>query len=363
MTIRIFRRNAVLCVLTILILITFHRTVKYAYIDIGYLTRPIWDQQLAKFKTIIPHYHADGMSMKARCEAHGWTLPTDPNRVKPRIFDALLFSVELDMLEIRMHELWDVVDHFVIMESNMTFTGLPKELTFAKNRDRFAFAESKILYKNFVFPLIETESAWDREGRTRDGMTALFLELGLTPNDMFTSVDVDELIYPHTLELIKSCEGVPNEMHLELKNYLYSFEFPTGETIWETAITRWYPGVRYIRHQSSDIILTDAGWHCSFCFKYIKDFQFKIAAYSHSDRVRYAYTNTATWIQKTICEGRDLFGMLPEAYTYKELFRRMGQIPKATSAVGLPRFLQENKEKYKFMLPGGCVREDGPEKF
>lgn len=260
MAIRIFRRNAVLGMLALLLtLILFHRTVKYAYIDIGYLTRPIWDQQLAKFKTIITHYHADGMSMKARCEAHGWTLPTDPNRVKPRIFDALLFSVELDMLEIRIHELWDVVDHFVIMESNMTFTGLPKELTFAKNRDRFAFAESKIVYKNFVFPYIETESAWDREGRTRDGMTALFSELGMTQNDLFTSVDVDELIYPHTLELIKSCEGVPNQMHLELNNYLYSFEFPTGETIWETAITRWYPGVRYIRHQSSDIILTDAG--------------------------------------------------------------------------------------------------------
>ncbi|KAG0346649.1 hypothetical protein BG005_000622 [Podila minutissima] len=364
MAIRIFRRNVVLCILALfLTLIAFHRTIQYAYLDLAYLTRPLWDSELAKFKTVITHYYAPGMSMQQRCEAHGWTLPTDPNRVKPRIFDSILFSVELDMLEIRMKELWDVVDHFIIFESNMTFTGRPKELVFANNRERFAFAESKILYKHFVFPYLEHESAWDREGRTRDGMTALFLELGLTENDLFTSVDLDEVIYPHTLELIKECEGVPDTMHLELNNYLYSFEFPTGDTIWPTTITRWYPGVRYIRAQVSDTVLTDSGWHCSFCFRYIKDFQFKMAAYSHTERVRYTYMSTAEWIQKTICEGRDLFGMLPEAYTYKELFRRMGQIPKSTSAVGLPRYLQENREKYKFLLPGGCVREDGPDKF
>lgn len=260
MAIRIFRRNVVLCILALfLTLIAFHRTIQYAYLDLAYLTRPLWDSELAKFKTVITHYYAPGMSMQQRCEAHGWTLPTDPNRVKPRIFDSILFSVELDMLEIRMKELWDVVDHFIIFESNMTFTGRPKELVFANNRERFAFAESKILYKHFVFPYLEHESAWDREGRTRDGMTALFLELGLTENDLFTSVDLDEVIYPHTLELIKECEGVPDTMHLELNNYLYSFEFPTGDTIWPTTITRWYPGVRYIRAQVSDTVLTDSG--------------------------------------------------------------------------------------------------------
>ncbi|KAF9377098.1 hypothetical protein CPB97_010432, partial [Podila verticillata] len=255
---RVRRNRTFLMAAVIMAILFFHRTIRFAYIDLGYLLRPLWDKESGDFRKIIPHYYAEGMSMKDRCEAHGWRFNTDPNRVKPRLYDALTFSVELDLLEIRIRELWDVVDHFIIMESNMTFTGLHKELTFAENRKRFAFAESKIIYKNLEIPYVESETAWIREGYTRSAMTALFKELGLTKNDMFTSVDVDELIYPHTLELIKACDNVPDTIHLQLKNYLYSFEFPTGETIWKPFVHRWSPSATYSRIQVSGELLTDA---------------------------------------------------------------------------------------------------------
>jgi beta-1,4-mannosyl-glycoprotein beta-1,4-N-acetylglucosaminyltransferase len=56
-------------------------------------------------------------------------------------------STELDLLEIRMNELDAVVDRFFIIESNATFTGLPKETFFALNRQRFAKFEKKISYR------------------------------------------------------------------------------------------------------------------------------------------------------------------------------------------------------------------------
>jgi beta-1,4-mannosyl-glycoprotein beta-1,4-N-acetylglucosaminyltransferase len=43
----------------------------------------------------------------------------------PRIFDCFTFFNELDLLEIRLHELAPVVDRFVIAESPVTFTGRP----------------------------------------------------------------------------------------------------------------------------------------------------------------------------------------------------------------------------------------------
>jgi len=55
-------------------------------------------------------------------------------------------SNELDLLEVRMNELDNVVDYFLIVESNGTFTGLPKETFFANNRDRFAKFQHKIVY-------------------------------------------------------------------------------------------------------------------------------------------------------------------------------------------------------------------------
>jgi beta-1,4-mannosyl-glycoprotein beta-1,4-N-acetylglucosaminyltransferase len=78
------------------------------------------------------------------CELHGWKARPGP---KVKVIDAILMSTELDLLEIRMNELDHVVDRFYIVESNATFTGLPKETFFALNRARFSKFEKKISYR------------------------------------------------------------------------------------------------------------------------------------------------------------------------------------------------------------------------
>lgn len=82
------------------------------------------------------------------CTLHGFTKRDEKANVK--ILDAVLMSNELDLLEIRLHELDAVVDHFLIVESNASFTGLPKQTFFANNRDRFARFEHKIVYSLYV---------------------------------------------------------------------------------------------------------------------------------------------------------------------------------------------------------------------
>ena len=77
------------------------------------------------------------------CQLHGWA----ERQVKDfKVVDAILMSNEVDLLEIRMNELDSVVDKFFIIESNATFTGLPKKTHFADNRARFARFEDKITY-------------------------------------------------------------------------------------------------------------------------------------------------------------------------------------------------------------------------
>ncbi|KAL2500696.1 beta-1 [Forsythia ovata] len=84
--------------------------------------------------------------MENLCRLHGWSLRSKPRRV----FDGIIFSNELDILEIRWRELHQYVTKFVILEANTTFTGIPKPLYFAANRNRFAFAEEKIVHG--IFP-------------------------------------------------------------------------------------------------------------------------------------------------------------------------------------------------------------------
>jgi beta-1,4-mannosyl-glycoprotein beta-1,4-N-acetylglucosaminyltransferase len=73
-------------------------------------------------------------------------------------------------------------------------------------------------------------------------------------------------------------------------------------------------------------------------------------AYSHADRVRQQSFLNPERIQKIICNGEDLFDMLPEEYTFRDLFNKMGPIPKSASAMHLPSYLIENADNFKFLL-------------
>ena len=53
---------------------------------------------------------------------------------KQKIIDSILFFNELDLLELRLEELYDHVDIFLIVESDKTFTGKPKPLFYKNNR-------------------------------------------------------------------------------------------------------------------------------------------------------------------------------------------------------------------------------------
>ncbi|KAL7134665.1 hypothetical protein ABFS83_11G042200 [Erythranthe nasuta] len=321
---------------------------------ISYFFRPLWDKPPPPFEHL-PHYYAENVSTDHLCRLHGWTPRSEPRRV----FDAVIFSNELDLLEIRWRELHRHVHKFVILESNTTFTGIPKPLHFAASRERFAFAEGKIVHS--VFPGRVATYGSDRdpfelEAEQRVAMNHLLRRAGISNGDLLIMSDTDEIPSPHTVKLLRWCDGVPPVLHLELKNYLYSFEFPVDYSSWRATAHIYNDWTQYRHSRQTDVILSDAGWHCSFCFRYLREFVFKMTAYSHADRVRHREFLKYSRIQKLICRGDDLFDMLPEEYSFKELIKKMGPIPKSASAVHVPAYLIENAEKFRFLLPGGCLR-------
>ena len=86
------------------------------------------------------------------------------------IYDFLIMNDEFDMLEIRLFELYEYVDLFLIAESNTTFTGKPKPLYLKDNWNRFRRYHNKmrrieVLLWNLE---IDKKSTWDNERRMRD---------------------------------------------------------------------------------------------------------------------------------------------------------------------------------------------------
>ncbi|KAL3339292.1 hypothetical protein AABB24_028091 [Solanum stoloniferum] len=322
---------------------------------ITYFLRPLWEKPPKPFNEM-PHYYHENVSMENLCKLHGWGIREYPRRV----FDAVLFNNEVDMLTIRWKELYPYITEFVLLESNSTFTGLPKPSYFANHRGEFEFVESRLTYGQIPGRFRRGENPFVEEAYQRLALDYLLKQAGIQDDDLLIMSDVDEIPSRHTINLLRWCDDVPSVLHLRLKNYLYSFEFLVDNDSWRASVHRYQSGkTRYAHYRQSDTILADAGWHCSFCFRRISEFIFKMKAYSHFDRVRFSHFLNPKRVQRVICNGDDLFDMLPEEYTFREIIGKMGPIPHSYSAVHLPAYLLENADKYKFLLPGNCLRESG----
>jgi beta-1,4-mannosyl-glycoprotein beta-1,4-N-acetylglucosaminyltransferase len=354
---------------TILLPVFLFTTFSFYYVSqnhyqlkntLSYATRPLWDKDDGP-SNIIPHFFADGMvADENMCKLHNWKTRDQPAK-NVKVLDAILMSSELDLLEVRLNELDPVVDRFFIIESNATFTGLPKETYFQNNRQRFEKFAKKISYRFIPGPSEHNEAkAWDVERDARMAMNT-FLRSHITefPPDTQSLVimsDLDEIPFAHSIMLLKGCD-FGQSIHLQMRNYIYSFEWMLGLNSWRASVQVW-SRLSYYRHsKSSDNALADSGWHCSFCFRDISEFVQKMRGYSHSDRIggRMDFLDPAR-IQQTICRGKDLFGMLPEAYSFSDLLSQMSLTP-ITSGVGLPQFILLNPDRFRFLLPGGCMRE------
>ncbi|XP_031108181.1 uncharacterized protein LOC116012684 isoform X1 [Ipomoea triloba] len=322
---------------------------------ISYFFRPLWQSPPKPF-IHVTHYYHENVSMETLCKLHGWGIREYPRRV----FDAVLFSNEVDMLAIRWQELYPYITRFVLLESNSTFTALPKPHVFAMNREKFEFVEPRLTYGTVAGRFRKGENPFVEEAYQRVALDQLLRIAGIEDDDLLIMSDVDEIPSRHTINLLRWCDDIPPVLHLQLRNYLYSFEFLVDQSSWRASVHRYQSGkTRYAHFRQTDYVLAESGWHCSFCFRHISDFIFKMKAYSHTDRVRFSHFLDPKRIQDIICKGADLYDMIPEEYTFKDIIGKMGPIPHFYSAVHLPSYLLNNADKYQYLLPGNCKREAG----
>ena len=132
-----------------------------------------------------------------------------------RVFDCFPFFNELDLLEMRFHELNDVVDVFVLAESTLTFKGHPKPLYFNDHKHKFRPFLEKIRHV-IVEDTPVRGSAWDREHfqylALKRGLN------GLCGDDVIMVSDADEIVRPSVVEQLKGFHGFTK---LNMRMYYY----------------------------------------------------------------------------------------------------------------------------------------------
>lgn len=191
------------------------------------------------------------------------------------------------------------------------------------------------------YPLHPGQSPWEVEAHTRNTMTMFIrnyiARFSSITNTMVVMSDVDEIPARHTVDLLKNCDFGAS-IHLQLRDYLYrfvrsilcfmiellmvvqSFEWYLGLTSWRASATMWNQNSYYRHSKSGERLLADAGWHCSYCFRSIPEYIVKMQGFSHADRIAGRLNLLEPKrIQDIVCKGKDIFGMLPEAYSVSTL--------------------------------------------
>lgn len=139
-----------------------------------------------------------------------------------KTYDCFTFFNELDVLEIRLQEMWDVTDYFVITESNLSHSGKSKTYHLLDNWERFKPYADKIRRID-VNDMPETKDSWVREKFQR-----LCIDRGVTdrqPEDIIIVSDLDEIPRAEAVDMIKKDENNYSKYVLTIPMFQYKINF------------------------------------------------------------------------------------------------------------------------------------------
>jgi hypothetical protein len=179
------------------------------------------------------------------------------------IWDAFLFSGELDILECRLDELGDQDCMFVFAEAPVTFQGTPKPLVFEEHRERFARWKDKITYVVAdLSPFEGNLNPWARENEQRDQLLSVVLAYA-EPDDLVIFGDADEIPRKGIISVLRP------ETVLQLRHHMFAVDWQhpekwNGPVIIRAGDAGMLPGSHFRAKRMEWEPVPDAGWHFSW---------------------------------------------------------------------------------------------------
>lgn len=241
---------------------------------------------------------------------------------KHKIIDSFIFFNEFDILKLRLNYLNDVVDHFVICESNYTHSGNPKPYYLDEIwNDIPEQIQNKIVrlkyepdISQFNFPNNVTEynpdnDHWKFENEHRNYINTCLNQFSTT--DVFILSDVDEIPNKNVIQnFITFSLNVNFEYVLKYDMFYYNFNTVVSNYSWfgsyvTTVSNVIEKGCNFMRSERINYNqLNSAGWHFS-CFGNVNQIATKLNSYAHQEYNKKEYTSN---ILNRIQNKQDLFG-------------------------------------------------------
>lgn len=152
------------------------------------------------------------------------------NSITPgiRIYDCFLFNNELDVLELKLREMDDGIDVFVIGEAPRTFKGTPKPMLLKENWDRYKQWHHKIRYIEIDIPA--DPDPWVNETKDREELKRGLYDA--RPDDIIICSDADE-VYRH--DTMAQMRKLPEITSFDLRMPQFIYKFNNWHYNWVTA--------------------------------------------------------------------------------------------------------------------------------
>lgn len=271
-----------------------------------------------------------------------------------KIYDCFTFYNELDLLEIRLNELYDYVDHFVIVEANATFTNKLKTYVYEKAKARFSRFADKIIHVK-VIDMPMSKDAWVNDRYQRD---QIFRGIEhADPDDLIIVSDLDEIIRPAAIEYMRASKNTLFPIRMPLFNFKFNYMRSEVEpyVVWGMAGRRHlfdhikpdaFRALRFnyftvpFQYTLADTeVIEHGGWHFGYMGnnEWLKD---KAASFAHQEINYPEFVNNID-VDKSIANRMHWGNFGPERYTIVELDDYF------------PKHIVDNTERYKDWILAG----------
>lgn len=203
------------------------------------------------------------------------------------VYDCFIFNDELSLLKLRLLFLKNVVDRFVLVESERTLRGSSKSLYYQANKEMFSEFHDKIIH--LICPNNDLPP-WEYEFYQRN-----YIKKGLVncaDEDIIFISDADEIV---NIRAVLNLPGLQLPALIEIPMYYYFLNVKTNASFFVNLAGRWSfiknqdLGFRYRDYEKFTgnkvtVAMANTGWHFSYLFGYdIEKYQEKIKSFSHQE--------------------------------------------------------------------------------
>ena len=251
---------------------------------------------------------------------------------KPKVYDGFMFFNELDVLEIRLNEMYDVVTKFIIVEGARKHSGeINDQMYLFNNLHRFDKFRDKIIYLKIEDypPMNNPHDPWDYERHLRDCIRRGWE--GVEETDVIMVSDCDEIPRASAVANYRIKDGL---CHLVQNLYYYYLNNYVEPWIWGKILPYGIAKVMSpcaIRYTHTFNKIKNAGWHFSFMGGKEKIIE-KFTSYAHQEYNSPKYLDR---ISESLETGEDILRR-------PELSNTIVQIDDS-----YPKFVIDNIEEFK----------------